>query len=192
MFKFFSKSDSLSEVFAYMNENNDTPRVVISDLGFLFNKKKSTIVDKFIKDPLTIDFFVIDSVNLLTMQDDLSLDSIIDSMYQLNISNTLFFKSNKLKIKKINNLIQVVDNNNTYLKNNFIYDLINDDFYSKSFSENFTFYLLFSSIPALMDFVCKFDVFHNSCIILKPETEYNIKKIEMLNIFFEFVLKNFK
>lgn len=192
MFKFFSKSNSLSEVFIYMKENNDNPRVVISDFNFLFNKKKSTIVDEFIKDPLTIDFFVVDNVNLETMQDDLSLDSVIDNMYQLNISNTLFFKNNKLKIKKINNLIQVIDKSNTYLKNNFVYDLINDDFYSKSFNEDFTFYLLFSSVPALLDFVCKFNIYNNTYIILKPETEYNMEKIETLNIFFEFVLKNFK
>lgn len=192
MFKFFSKSNSLSEVFVYMKEKNDNPRVVISDLEFLFNKKKSTIVDEFIKDPLTIDFFVVDNVNLETMQDDLSLDSVIDNMYQLNISNTLFFKKNQLKIKKINNLIQVIDKTNTYLKNNFIYDLINDDFYSKSFSQGFTFYLLFSSVPALIDFVCKFNIYNDTCIILKPEVEYNLEKIETLNIFFEFVLKKFK
>lgn len=192
MFKYFSKSNSLSEVFIFMKENNDNPRVVISDLEFLFNKKKSTIVDEFIKDPLTIDFFVVDNVNLETMQDDLSLDSVIDNMYQLNISNTLFFKKNQLKIKKINNLIQVIDKANTYLKNNFIYDLINDDFYSKSFSQGFTFYLLFSSVPALIDFVCKFNIYNDTCIILKPEVEYNLEKIETLNIFFEFVLKKFK
>lgn len=184
MFKYFSKSDNLIDVFVYIKSFSG-PKIIISDLDFLSNKEHVTPIKEIITDPLTIDFFVIDiNIDIIDLQDQ--LNNMIDTIYSQDVTNSSFFVNNSIPITKVNNTIIVRD---SALKNDFIYSLINDKFYQTSFNSMPIFFLLFSSIPSIIDFIYQFNNFKNVYFILKPNNVYSIPKILALESFIEILLK---
>lgn len=185
MFKYFSISDNLIDVFNYIKTFDTIPKIIISDLGFLNNRQIPTIVKNVISDPFTIDFFVITAKkDIKTIQDQ--LNDLIDTIYAQDVTNSSFFMNNTISITKINNIISV---NNKKDINIFLFDLINDNFYKKSFDVPIKTFLLFSSITSMIDFICRFKNLNNIIFILKPNEVYDINKMIALRDFIEKLLK---
>jgi hypothetical protein len=184
MFKFFSQSDDLLNAFIYINSFENVPKVIISDMNFLSNYNKSNYINNIINNSYTIDFFIIDTKNIRNIQDN--LQNFIDPIYSQDVVNSSFFLYNTVPIDKVNNIISVLNPNNL---NSFIYNLINDDFYKKSFDTKITFFLLFSSLPLFISFLCKYNTFNNIYFILKPNEKYDDNKIKALQEFVNILLK---
>lgn len=180
MFKYYPHSDDINNVFTYIKSYDSIPKVIISDMDFLINSKSNSIINSVINEPLTIDFFIIDTDKVTTVQDN--LNSIIDALYSQDVINSSFFMHNTIPIQKINNIIKVSHPDD---KNTLLYDLIHDKFYRDSFESPIKFFLLFSSLPDLIDFICKYDNFKHVCFLLKPNVEYNYTKIEEIKAFIE-------
>lgn len=185
MFKYFSISDNLSDVFSYIKTFDGIPKIIISDLEFLNNRQIPTIVKNVISNAFTIDFFVITTEkDIKTIQDQ--LNDLIDTIYAQDVTNSSFFMNNSISITKINNIISV---NQKKDLDTFIFNLINDNFYKKSFDAPIKIFILFSSITSIIEFLCKFKTFNNTVFILKTNEIYDIHKMIALQNFIENLLK---
>lgn len=185
MFKYFSVSDNLSDVFNYIKTFEETPKIIISDLEFLNYRQIPTIAKNVISNAYTIDFFVITKEkDIQTIQYE--LNDLIDTIYVQDVTNSTFFMNNTIPITKINNIISINHNNDFYT---FIFNLINDNFYRNSFEVPIKNFILFSSISSIVEFLCKFKSFKNTVFILKPNEVYDLHKIITLQTFIENLLK---
>lgn len=183
MFKYFNCNNTLTDVFNAVNrEANDKPKIIISDYNTLIDKKISKrdteddiVLKEFsdlIQDQLTLEFIVFDNkYTVEDMEDGFDLNNMIDTMYSQNILNKDYFYTYEQHLDSNRNICFVKGDNK---KKNFLLNALIDDKFYKSFDIPIKTFVMFSSILDTIEFLLKYKINNNVCIILF-ELEKNSK-----------------